>query len=167
MKHANLINMGLFQITWFACVAGGSLWGLGALCLMLGLSWKTNSLVADLTLGAGTAITGFLADTLWIYAGVLDYFGAVVAPLWSVILWMGIGLSLNHGLAFFKMRPVVGGLLAAGAAPVCYLSGQALGAVIVPDSPLLASVAVTWFVLFWLAFRLLDVRQVAAPELET
>ena len=163
MRHAGLINVVLFQITWFACVAGGMLWGLGALSVMLGFSWKTGLLASDLMCGAVAAIVGVVLDTLWIYTGVLDFPGATVAPVWIVMLWIGVGLSLNHGLAIFRSQPVFGGLLAAVAAPICYLSGQALGAVIVPDVTLLASVAAAWFVVFWLGFLVLG-RMSASPS---
>ena len=70
------------------------------------------------------ASIGFCLDTLWIRVGVLDYAGASVAPVWIVLLWVGVGLSVNHSLAPFGARPWVGGLLAGLTAPVSYLGGE-------------------------------------------
>ena len=152
MSRAAITNVLLFQATWFACVAGGVWWGLAALSAMIGFSWWVGRLAADAAVALAAAGIGACLDTLWIYAGVLNFFGAVFAPAWIVMLWIGVGLSVNHSLAFFKSRPLLGGLLAAVAAPVCYLSGEALGAVIVPDPALLGAISAVWFVLFWLGF---------------
>lgn len=164
MKYANLINIGLFQLTWFACVVGGALWGLTALCLMLGFSWRSGLLAADAVCAAVAAIVGVCLDTLWIQTGVLDFYGFAVAPLWIVMLWIGVGLSVNHGLAYFKARPMLGGALAAVSAPVCYLSGAALGAVSVPNPALLAAVSAAWFGVFWLGFAKFGTRRLGLSD---
>lgn len=156
-----IVNGILFKLNWIACVVGGAIWGAFGIAALLGFSVYAGSWRRDLPLVLGLGIVGALLDTLWIMLGVLDY-GTVVAPLWIIMLWIGLALTLNHAMSFFASRPVVGAVLSGGAAPVTYLSGQSLGAVVVPDVYLLGVIALTWGLLFYAVFKYL---QSIAPEL--
>lgn len=161
MSRANLLNAALFQLTWFACVLGGaagsSVWGALALASLLAFSGTRPLLRSDLVFAAGLGLVGLVLDTLWIRTGVLDY-GSAIAPAWIIMLWMGVGLTLNHSLALFAGRPWLGGLMAGAAAPLSYLGGERLGGVEVPDPVLLVVVAAAWFALFTLAFAFVGGR---------
>ena len=56
-------------------------------------------------------------------------------------------------MAWFISRPLPGAILAAASAPLSYLSGAALGGVIVPDSAMVGLVCVSWFALFYVLFK--------------
>ncbi len=167
MSAANAVNAALFQITWFACVLGGAagsaLWGAAALAGLLAFTATQGRLASDLRVAALAAVIGFALDSLWIRAGILDYHGARLAPIWIVMLWLGVALTLNHSLSFLSRRPLLGGALAGAAAPLSYLGGERLGAVTVPEPWLLAAVSLCWLVLFWGAFARLQSRPGAAP----
>jgi hypothetical protein len=156
MSRANLLNAGLFQVAWFACVLGGaadsSLWGAAALVALLGFSLAGGMGRFDLTLAGVAAAVGFLLDTAWIRTGILDYSGAPFAPLWIVMLWGGVGLTINHSLSMFQARPWLGGLLAGVTAPLSYLAGERFGAVSIGDPWLLPIVSLVWMLLFAAAF---------------
>lgn len=152
MIAGTLLQAALFQLTWFACVIGGgagsSLWGAGALAAMAAYAVARGTFSRDVVLAAALALIGFCLDTVWIRAGVLSYGTAALAPPWIVMLWAAVGLSFNHSLAFLRSRPLLGGVLAAAAAPFSYLAGEALGAVTVPDARWLAAVSSAWLVVF-------------------
>lgn len=158
MNRWNVVNGVLFQVAWFACVLGGAgdtlLWGVPVLLAMLGQSMVGTSAGRDLLFASVAAVIGFLVDTLWIRTGVLDYNGAAVAPVWIVLLWAAVGLSLNHCLSYFKTRPWLGGALAGGGAPFSYLAGERFGAVTIDDPLQLLAVAPVWLILFTVAFTL-------------
>lgn len=158
MSYRNLGQAVTFQLAWFACVLGGasgtSLWGAGALALLLAFAVAGGALARDLVLAGAAATLGFAIDTAWIYAGVLDYQGAVLAPAWIVMLWAGVGLSLHHSLSMFLQRPVLGGLLAGFAAPFSYLAGEGFGAVTIVWPPLLGLVSLVWLAVFAAGFVL-------------
>jgi hypothetical protein len=158
MNPGNLLNAALFQVAWFACVLGGardvSSWGLVSVLALLVYALLAPTRRSDLTMGAVAAAVGFLVDTLWIRTGILDYHGAAVAPSWIVLLWVGVGLTINHSLSLFQPRPWLGGLLAGACAPVSYLAGERLGAVSIPDPWLLPIVSLVWAILFVVAFTL-------------
>lgn len=158
MNRWNVLNGVLFQMTWFACVLGGaagtSIWGFAAVALLLGHSAFAGTLSRDMILASAAAAVGFLVETFWIRSGVLDYGGAMVAPVWIVLLWVAVGLSLNHCLSMFQSRPWLGGSLAGLGAPLSYLGGERLGAVSIADPLQLLWISVAWLALFALAFHL-------------
>ena len=155
MSRAHLLNALLFQLNWFACVLGGAhdqlIWPLLTLSLMFAQIARSRFLHSDIFLALGAALVGLFLDTLWIRLGILDY-GTELAPVWIVMMWMGAALSLNHSLSWLQAQPMLGGILAAMVAPLCYLSGESLGAVSVDNSGLPA-VAMSWLVVFALALR--------------
>ncbi len=155
MSRANILNALLFQLNWFACVLGGAhdqpLWALFTLSLMFAQTARGNTLRADVILVLCGAAVGLFLDSLWIFTGILDY-GTRFAPVWIVMMWMGAALSLNHSLAWLKPQPWLGGILAAMVAPLCYLSGESLGAVDV-DNAGLPIVAVSWLFVFGFGLR--------------
>ncbi|MFU8813721.1 MAG: DUF2878 domain-containing protein [Pseudomonadales bacterium] len=158
MSHGNLINGVLFQAAWFACVLGGAqgsnLWGAAAVASLIVFALLGRTRDHDLVLGCVAACIGFVIDTVWIRTGILDYAGAGIAPLWIVMLWVGVGLSINHSLSMFKARPWLGGLLAGASAPLSYLAGERFGAVTIADPWHLALVSLVWAPLFAAVFAL-------------
>lgn len=156
MSRLTLINAALFQVAWFACVLGGaagtSLWGALTVLALLAFSAKVGMLRHDVPFVCAGLLAGLALDTGWIQLGILDYGGAQVAPPWIVLLWCGLGLTLNHSMQIFTARPLLGGVLAGATAPVSYLGGERLGAVTVPDPLAMVWVGLVWAVVFWGAF---------------
>ena len=150
-----IVNGILFKLNWIACVVGGAIWGAFGIAALLGFSLYAGSWRRDIPLVLGLGIVGAVLDTLWIMLGVLDY-GTTLAPPWIIMLWIGLALTLNHAMSFFASRPVLGAVLSGGAAPVTYLSGQSLGAVVVPNVFLLGIIAITWGLLFYAVFKYLQ-----------
>ncbi len=146
-------NALLFQVTWFAAVVWGTPAALAAMVAVVVQIAPRRMLRADATLGAILAAVGLGLDTAWIHFGVLDYRGAAVAPLWIVLLWVAVGMSLNHSLAFLLRMPRFGALLVGPAGAVSYLAGAQFGAVVIPDPAQLVFVVLTWTALFAVLLR--------------
>jgi hypothetical protein len=149
-------NAIVFQATWWACVFGGgvlssALYGSAGIAALFGMSAYARKLVPDAVLVVVLVVVGAAMDSVWIEANVLDY-GTQTVPYWIVMLWVGVALTVNHSLKFFHQRPILGALMAGISAPLCYLGGERVGAVVVPDSLQLAWVALAWFVLFYVVF---------------
>lgn len=170
---ANLANFGLFQLTWFGSVMGaaqGSLVvGLAGIILLFAFSAYRSTLSLDTLFVCALLPLGWLVDSVWAATGILQYSYVwieqslpTLAPLWILLLWAAVGLSLNHGMNLFLARPWLGALLAGGAAPMSYLGGQRLGAVEIPDPYALIWIALGWFGVFAFVFhqaaRVRDVR---------
>jgi Protein of unknown function (DUF2878) len=142
-----VVNAVLLQLTWFAAVFGGTV-AAALACALLAAHVLPRGGRRDLTLAAIVGAVGLGLDTLWIYSGVLDYHGALLAPPWLVLLWIAVGLSLNYSLSMCIGRPWLGGLMAAAACPLSYLGAAALGALAVPSLPSLIIVALSWAIVF-------------------
>ncbi len=161
-SRAVLVNGVLFQAAWFACVLGGAnnvIWpGVGVVLLLIVSLANAPTLRHDAQLALLLVPTGWVLDSAWIATGVLDYHGASVAPAWIVLMWLALGLTINHSMAFFRDRPWLGSLAVLGAAPLSYFAGERLGAVIVPEPARLIIVALVWAVLFFCVFSFARVR---------
>ncbi len=169
-----VVNALLFQITWFATLIGGAQgqwhWGaMGIVALLCFSAWR-RSLPRDLMLVATLAVVGFCLDSIWAASGVLDYgsqanqlAGLTLAPVWIVLLWMGVGLTTRHSLKFLADRPALGAVLAGGAAIPSYLGGERLGAVVIPEVLALGFIVVAWGTLFFVLFKNVDTTDLSAP----
>ena len=148
----NLINAGLFQLGWFACVLGGnSLWLLlagGA--LLAHLLWISRSL-AQVRLIAVVCVLGSTVDSLLLNAGVFAFKQpGVLIPFWLVLLWALLAITLNHCLAWTAKPLWRAFLLGAIGGPLSYYAGQRLGAVQFPMGlwPTLLGLSLLWAGLF-------------------
>lgn len=152
------LNAALFQLVWFAAVLGAAHeqpgWAWGSLVLLAAQTLTTSLWRIDLAFAVVCMAIGFLVDSLWSWAGVLEYTGAGLAPAWILTLWAATGLSLNHSLGWFRTRALIGGLAAGVVAPISYLAGERLGAISVPTPALLGWVALSWVPIFGILFAL-------------
>ncbi len=141
---------------------GGNSYGLAVIFAMLGLSVLQKNIAADWPYAVGLGFFGLFLDSAWMYFGILDYTstasltvaGFTLAPGWIVLLWVAVGLSLNHGLIFFVDRPLIGGLLVGGSAPFSYMAGERFGAVVIPSYENLIILGLVWFVVYYALFSL-------------
>jgi len=132
------INLAFFQAAWPACVIGAG----------YGVVWPSLVLVGTFAfwqLGGGRAhpvdgptvllfaTTGVALDTLWLQLGIVNYAlqwplpGA--APFWLLLLWVALGLSVNHCLSVFRERWRIWIALASVGSPLSYAAAAEFGAV--------------------------------------
>lgn len=162
-----LFNAVLFQITWFGCVMGGARgqwwWGLVGITALVWFSHWRATLKRDLRFVAVLIGIGLCLDTLWATTGVLDFQAEAypvsiagvelrLAPIWILMLWAGVGLTLMHSLGVFVPRPWLGALMAGGASLPSYLAGERLGGVIIPQPYALGIIICVWALLFFCMF---------------
>lgn len=166
MSRAFVINQGLFQLSWPACVIGaayGLLWT-GLLVVGIMVLWQLNRANRhrlDLRMIAVCLALGLVLDTVWIQIGLLSYASPWpwpgVAPLWIMLLWLATALVINHSMRAFKQRlwllAVAGGI----GSPLSYFAGSRFGAVewLAPAWQVVLATGASWAVilpfLFWLA----------------
>jgi hypothetical protein len=129
-----IVNTLLFQLGWCACVFGGdSLWLLiVAAVLAVHLLW-TSSWAAEGKLLVSVFIAGSALDSFLLNLGVFD-FGEprTLIPLWLACLWLLLGTTLNHCLAWTAQPWWRGSLLGAVAAPLSYYAGARVAGVDLP-----------------------------------
>lgn len=149
-----ILNLVFFQAVWFSCVVGAGAYNLhwlalGAMVPLLVLTWFGPTRRADLAVATVALCVGLLLDNIWVYTGILQYPDYTLAPYWIGLLWVGLGLTVNHSMALFRDHTFIGSLIVGAFAPVTYLTGQRFGSVIVPDVWLTPFICLTWFVLFY------------------
>ena len=154
-----LLNAGLFQLGWFACVLGGnSLWLLLAGAALLAHLLVISRSMSDVRLVLVVCLVGSTVDSLLLNAGVFVFKQpGILSPLWLVVLWALLAITLNHCLAWTAKPWWRAVLLGALGGPLSYYAGQRLGAVQFPLGlwPTLAGLSLLWAGLFpalqWLA----------------
>jgi len=158
------INQAFFQLSWPACVVGaanGMIWP-GTVVVGLFAFWQLHPARMHRrdpwVVGAFVA-TGLIVDTLWIRAGIVEYATAWPAqgftPAWLVLLWVGLGLTVNHSLGVFRRRWRLFVLLATVGSPMSYSAASAFGAVtwLAPAWQVIVCVGPIWALLVGLLFR--------------
>ncbi|QOC23344.1 DUF2878 domain-containing protein [Wenzhouxiangella sp. AB-CW3] len=166
MTRDFLVNQGLFQIAWPACVIGaaqGVGWIGGMVVGSLAL-WQLQTVrrhPRDWQIIIICLVTGLLLDTAWIRLGLLEYSmawpSAEFAPAWILLLWLALALVINHSMALFKRRLALIAVLGAVGSPLSYFAGARFGAVewVAPAWQVVVATGLSWALilpaLFWLA----------------
>jgi hypothetical protein len=174
MNRDNWINMLWMQGLWFGAVMGaaeGQLW-LAPVLLMGFAFWELHPnrrVYGDFQLMLVAVLIGLILDTTWVRFGWLEFAAAWAfserAPLWILLLWAGLALTLNHSLAWLQSRLVLAAFLGGLSSPLSYMAAERLGAVkIVNESEVwFVGLGLSWAValpvLLWLASHLKHIKQ--------
>ncbi|MEQ3692300.1 MAG: DUF2878 domain-containing protein [Thalassolituus sp.] len=142
-----IVNAVAFQLCWFACVLGGSLWAAGAVALFLMWHSQVIKIHEWRFIIAGT-VAGFSIDSLWYSLGFIQFpnYNLAVIPAWLMLLWLAFNCTLQHSLLTFFQRPWLIALLSAIAAPFSYYAGSVMGAIELSPFGLIA-VGLGWGIL--------------------
>ena len=166
MNRALLVNQGLFQAAWPACVVGAAFEFAWAGLIVVGMLvfWQLHASrrhPLDVRIVAWCLLIGLTLDTAWIRFGLLEYAmpwpSTAFAPAWIMLLWLALALVINHSMALFKKRLLLAAALGGVGSPLSYLAGSRLGAVewVAPAWQVVLATGLSWAVilpmLFWLA----------------
>lgn len=103
---------------------------------MLWQLWPGRRAQGDIGLILVCAAIGLALDTLWVRFGLIRYHAAVPhadwAPVWIIVLWIALGLTLNHSLAWMRGHLWAAIVLGAIGSPLSYFAGSRLGAAELP-----------------------------------
>ncbi|MGY2258223.1 DUF2878 domain-containing protein [Pseudomonas sp. SDO55104_S430] len=155
-----MVNAGLFQLGWFACVLGAHrpwLLLVAIACLALHLFWIANASNEWPSL-LRVAASGWILDTTLMHLGLFHFSGAtVVLPLWLALLWLLFASTLRYSLSWTNRPWWLGSLAGAIGGPLSYWGGARLAEVglplgVWPSILLLASIwALLMPALHWMA----------------
>lgn len=162
-----LLNAGLFQLGWFACVLGASqpwllLIALG--CLAMHLRWVAPA-VDEWRAVLKVGVCGWVVDSVLMQLGVFDFGlaggNAWILPLWLAMLWLLFASTLRYSLQWTARPWWLGSLLGAIGGPLSYLGGAKLAGVGLPLGlwPSLLLLAVIWAALLPLTHQLVAARR--------
>jgi hypothetical protein len=174
MNRDKCLNMLWMQALWFGAVIGAAqeqLW-LAPLLLMGFALWEfgpDRRVYGDFQLMLVAVLIGLILDTTWVRLGWLkfaaDWGLSERAPLWILLLWAGLALTLNHSLAWLQSRLLLAAVLGGISSPLSYLAAERLGAVdIVSESGVwFVGLGLSWALalplLLWLANHMKQLKQ--------
>lgn len=145
-------NAVLFQLGWFACVAGGSsVWLLVALAvLVIHLLWISRW-ADEGRLILSVVLLGTTVDSSLRWLGVFDFTDvAPLIPLWLMLLWALLATTLRHCLAWTAHPWWLASVCGAVGGPLSYFAGGQLAGVQFPYGqwPTLIGIGLLWAALF-------------------
>ena len=162
------------QALWFGAVIGAAhelLWLAPVLLIGFAL-WEfrpARRVYGDFQLMLVAVLIGLILDTTWVKLGWLEFAAGWAlserAPLWILLLWAGLALTLNHSLAWLQSQLLLAALLGGVSSPLSYLAAARLGAVtIVTESGVwFVGLGLSWAlalpILLWLASHLKQLKQ--------
>jgi hypothetical protein len=151
---ALLLNAGLFQLGWWACVLSPRqpwLLAIALLCLAVHLIWLGRP--GEWRAVLAVALLGTLLDAA---LAALGLFAFELPPAWLILLWALLACTLGHSLAWSARPWWRAALLGALGAPPAYLAGAALAGIALPLGSLatLAVLAGVWAIVLPACHRL-------------
>ena len=130
MPLFSMVNFIIFQIAWFtaALLRDDSIIVLVLLLIVHGLFSPSKN--ADLCTVLLLLPVGMVSEMLMISTGLLSYQSELALPIWMILLWIHLCLSVNHSLVWMKKTPVIWqSVLAALAGTGSYAAASGFGAI--------------------------------------
>ncbi|WP_181389771.1 DUF2878 domain-containing protein [Leucothrix pacifica] len=147
MPLFSIINVVIFQLAWFsAALLKDNAIIVMLLLLVIHMIMTTKRQVDIYTVMLILPI-GIASELLLLSTGLLSYQSQLILPVWMVLLWVHLSLSLNHSLEWMQKIPVVWqSVLAALAGAGSYAAAANLGAINLPGSQVtsLLLIALVW-----------------------
>ena len=136
----NVINFIAFQLIWLIAVVGAShqiQWPC-LIAVILFCIWQLSPKrrhQTDIGLIIFALIIGTMLDSLWQGLNLIQFElqMAMLPPLWILLLWITLALSINHSLSWLNKSPWFPLLFGAIGAPLSYYAGHRIGAVDFPS----------------------------------
>jgi len=144
-----LLNAGLFQLGWFACVLSAQrpwLLLIAIACLAVHLLWIADNRNEWRTL-VRVAACGWALDSALLHLGLFEFPGTkVLLPLWLAVLWLLFASTLHYSLNWTARPWWLASLLGACGGPLSYLGGAKLADIGLPLGlwPSLVLLALIW-----------------------
>jgi hypothetical protein len=151
-----IINVILFQVSWFACVLGAAnnLPYMGIIVTAGILAWhliqvkapKTELWLMGITLALGASFDQALLSfnlVTYMHHG----WSSSVVPVWILALWLGFSTILNVSLRWMRNQHLVAILFGFVGGPLAYLSAEKLGAVVILSNISYVTLALGWAII--------------------
>jgi hypothetical protein len=135
MNNQNMhlvINVVLFQATWFSLVMGPLLLaGVLLVSLVIHAGLSSENLKREIGFALCVVCFGVISDSLMRVSNVYtlpssSLFGQYLIPSWLMLLWVAFSFSLKHSLNWMFGMPKLMLLLLMIAGPVSYYAGSQL-----------------------------------------
>ena len=167
---SRIANVVIFQAGWWMAILGGgsgypwfgSVLVLGLVSVNISLSVNPRATVRTVVV---VALFGTLLDSVLSAAGILRFadnpFAPWFCPPWLVAIWCLFATTLNSSLEWLVGRDCLTALVGGIFGPLSYAAGQAMGALSLGPSTLVAVtvLAALWSMLLPVLVRLAGIRE--------
>lgn len=151
-----LANFLLFQLAWFACVAGaayGMPW-LGVSVTLMTTAWhlyQSKRAKLEMLLMFGVLLIGASFDQIMLLSELVTYqqhgWSTSLVPVWIMALWLAFASTLNLSLAWMQGRYLMATVFGASGGPLAYFGAQNIGAVTLPGSASYIALSIGWAII--------------------
>ncbi|MDD2833223.1 MAG: DUF2878 domain-containing protein [Methylotenera sp.] len=151
-----LANFLLFQLAWFACVAGaayGMPW-LGVSVTLMTTAWhlyQSKRAKPEMLLMFGVLLIGASFDQIMLLSELVTYqqhgWSTSLVPVWIMALWLAFASTLNLSLAWMQGRYLMATVFGASGGPLAYFGAQNIGAVTLPGSASYIALSIGWAII--------------------
>jgi len=151
-----IANFALFQLAWFACVAGaayGMPW-LGVAVTLAVIGWhlfQSGQVKAELCLLSAALLIGACFDQAMLLTELVAYrqhgWSSSLVPVWILALWVAFASTLNLSLAWMQGRYLLAMLFGAAGGPLAYSGAEKIGAVAINSSVSYVTLSIGWAVI--------------------
>jgi len=151
-----IANFALFQLAWFACVAGaayGMPW-LGVAVTLAVIGWhlfQSGQVKAELWLLSAALLIGACFDQAMLLTELVAYrqhgWSSSLVPVWILALWVAFASTLNLSLAWMQGRYLLAMLFGAAGGPLAYSGAEKIGAVAINSSVSYVTLSIGWAVI--------------------
>ncbi|MBM7074234.1 DUF2878 domain-containing protein [Shewanella sp. 202IG2-18] len=157
-----LSNLLIFCVMFAGCIVFGSMFAPAVIVWAIAHLLKLNSL-AELNLVLFVVALGGTVDNILMHSGFIQFNShsdmahqTSVIPIWSWMIWVGFGLTLNHALKFLESSIWLQLAFGAIVPPLGYLLGERVGALTFETSTqaTLVTFGIIWLVLMPIFFTL-------------
>lgn len=155
----NIINFFALQVNWFVAIYGASKGVIWPCILITALFawWQLNEKRRhpnDVRVIICAIFIGMTLDSLWQFAGLVQFVSSPLAPLtpiWLLMLWITFALTFNHSLSWLKPKTLLATLLGFIFSPLTYWGGSRLGGMIYLENIWLVSaiLGIAWAIVMY------------------
>lgn len=147
----NLANAIAYQAIWFLSILWSNQGALLGCVILLILLVTSDRRKQDIKVMGYMLFLGLLIDGTLQQIGFFTFNNpGVPIPFWLLVVWFGLGMTINHSFAWLKKRLLLASLLGGIGGPAAYWAGVRMGAASFNWSltSSLLVIAVVWSLMF-------------------
>jgi hypothetical protein len=156
-----ILNVGLFQAGWFACLLLSIPWALLVVIAVLAIHFfilvPRERILSELSLIAIVLVVGVILESVYLWSQVLIRTdGSMIPPIWLLCIWVLFASTFRYSMSWLRAKLLLAAIVAGVAAPMSYFAGANLNASVSLNENIvfsLAIIGVTWAIAFPLMMK--------------
>ncbi|MFT7388674.1 MAG: hypothetical protein ACI8VC_001929 [Candidatus Endobugula sp.] len=156
-----ILNIGLFQAGWFACLLLSLPWALlvviSALIVHFFVIVPCEKRLSEFFLITVVLAVGVVLESVYLWShALIRTDSSLTPPIWLLFIWVLFATTFRYSLSWLRAKLLLAAVFAGVAAPMSYFAGANLNTSVSLNENIvfsLAVVAVTWAIAFPLMMK--------------